>query len=113
MSVDELSPDTAPVDAQKRGSRWRTAAIVLLAGPLAIISATLVMMAMPLWYPPGPAKIDNIVVPLLIFPLIWAVLFFHALLDQRLLRVTAVTLAVGGVSALMITLKMLGMAFQA
>lgn len=113
MSVDEVSSDLDLPEPPKRRSRWRTLALVFLAGPLALITSTLVMMAMPLWFPPGPARVDNIIVPLLVYPLIWACLLFHALLDEKLLRVAAVSIGLAGLSTLMIALKMLGMAFQA
>ncbi|WP_234810815.1 hypothetical protein [Sphingobium herbicidovorans] len=55
---------------------------------------TIIMMAgMALWLPGGRAGIDNLVLPLVLAPLIWAVLFFHACLDRRIGRVTLVALA--------------------
>lgn len=65
---------------------------------------TLVMLAgMPLWLPGGAAGIDNLVMPLLLAPLIWAALFFHACLDRSLTRVAlvagALALVHGGLAA--------------
>jgi len=65
---------------------------VALAGPGAIVVSLLVTLGMPLWVPAGVAKVDNLVLPLLLFPLIWAAVFFHACLDPRLGRVAAVAL---------------------
>lgn len=60
------------------------------AGPGAVFVALVVMAGMALWLPGGAAGIDNLVLPLVLAPLIWAVLFFHACLDSRLGRVALV-----------------------
>lgn len=62
----------------------------LLAGPGAIVVALVVMAGMALWLPGGAAGIDNLVLPLVLVPLIWAALFFHACLDRKLVRVAIV-----------------------
>jgi hypothetical protein len=62
------------------------------AGPGAVITALVVMAGMALWLPGGAAGIDNLVLPLVQVPLIWAALFFHACLDARLGRVVLVAL---------------------
>lgn len=66
---------------------------VLLAGPVALGVAMLVALVMPLWVPAGVGKVDNLVMPLVLFPLIWAVLFFHACLDASIRRVAILALA--------------------
>lgn len=66
---------------------------IALAGPGAVIAAIVVMAGMALWLPGGAAGIDNLVLPLVLMPLIWAVLFFHACLDRSLARVALVALA--------------------
>ena len=86
---------------------------IILAGPLVVATSALIMLAMPVWYPPGPGMIDHIVVPLLVLPLIWSALFFHACLDQRLWRVALVVVGLGAGSAAMVALRLLGVAFQA
>lgn len=63
------------------------------AGPGAIIIAMTVMAGMTRWLPGGAAGIDNLVLPLVLLPLIWAALFFHACLDRNLARVVLVALA--------------------
>lgn len=55
---------------------------VFFAGPMALVVAILILLAMPLWYPAGTGGIDHLVMPVVTFPLIWAVLFFHACLDR-------------------------------
>ncbi|SFG03577.1 hypothetical protein SAMN05518801_10623 [Novosphingobium sp. CF614] len=62
------------------------------AGPGAAIIALVIMAGMTLWVPRGTAGIDNLVLPLVLAPLIWAGLFFHACLDARLGRVAGVAL---------------------
>ena len=72
--------------APKRWSR------ILLAGPGAICVTVIVMAGMTLWLPGGRAGIDNLVLPLVLAPLIWAVLFFHACLDRSVGRVALIAL---------------------
>jgi hypothetical protein len=63
---------------------------IALAGPGAVVVALVVMAGMALWLPGGAAGIDNLVLPLVLAPLIWAGLFFHACLDRRLSRVAII-----------------------
>lgn len=60
------------------------------AGPGAVITALVMMAGMSLWLPGGAAGIDNLVLPLVLMPLIWAILFFHACLDSSLGRVALI-----------------------
>tara|TARA_R110000772_G_scaffold264038_1_gene384251 strand:- start:46360 stop:46701 length:342 start_codon:yes stop_codon:yes gene_type:complete len=86
------------LDARPRLTRW------LLAGPGAVAAALLFAMAMPVWLPKGAAGIDNIAFPLILVPLIWAVVFVYACVEESLLRCTAVmcgTAAVCGLTAAM------------
>ncbi|MEJ7933768.1 hypothetical protein WG907_05775 [Sphingobium sp. AN558] len=71
-----------------RSRRWIR---IALAGPGAILVALVVMAGMALWLPGGSAGIDNIVLPLILVPLIWTGLFFHACLDRRLARVAFIS----------------------
>lgn len=66
-----------------------------LAGPVVFLCAALVMCGGALWLPKGAAQIDNLVMPIVLFPAIWAGLFFYAYLDRRLARAWAV---IGGLS---------------
>ena len=61
----------------------RTLLRVPLAGPWTLAAALVVMAGMATWLPPGEAGVNNLVLPLVLFPLIWAVLFFHACLARR------------------------------
>lgn len=63
---------------------------IAFAGPGAIIVAVVVMAGMTQWLPKGAAGIDNLVLPLVLAPLLWAGLFFHACLDRKLSRVVIV-----------------------
>ena len=56
----------------------------IFAGPWTLISSVVVMASLATWLPPGEARVDNLVVPLVLFPAIWALLFFHAALARRL-----------------------------
>ncbi len=68
----------------------------LLAGPLSLMASGLLMAGAALYLPGGAAGIDNIVLPILLFPLIWCLLLLYALLDERLLRASAIIVALGG-----------------
>ncbi|MEM6488754.1 MAG: hypothetical protein AAF677_10895 [Pseudomonadota bacterium] len=74
-------------------TRW------ILGGPATVVLAMLVTVAMPLWLPPGPAGLDHIVFPVLLFPATWAILFFYVVLKGNLARCTAVFVAVAAVNA--------------
>lgn len=58
----------------------------VLAGPVALMVAFVVMAAMPLWFPEGVAGIDHLILPLILFPAIWAAAFFYACLAENLGR---------------------------
>ena len=72
---------------RRSSTRW---ARILLAGPGAIVVTLTLLAGMPLWLPVGAAGIDNLVLPLVFAPLIWALLFFHACLDRNLLRIVLI-----------------------
>lgn len=74
-------------DAAARGRfRWRA----LLAGPLVLVTSVAVVCGGALWLPAGSGGIDHLVLPLILFPVVWTGLFFHACLDRRLLRAWAI-----------------------
>jgi hypothetical protein len=77
------------------------------AGPGAVILALVVMAGMSLWLPRGSAGIDNLVLPLVLVPLIWAGLFFHACLDGKLGRVVVVALGLFALHAAIVAHKFL------
>ncbi|WP_299132369.1 hypothetical protein [uncultured Amaricoccus sp.] len=72
------------VEARPVVTRW------LLAGPVTILAALATMAAMPLWVPPGAAGVNDIALPILLTPLIWAVPFFYACLAENLPRAALV-----------------------
>jgi hypothetical protein len=80
----------------------------LLAGPVAFITSAAVMTGAALWVPKGAAHIDNIVLPIVLFPAIWAALFFYTCLDRRLLRAWTITLALLVANGVMIVLQFVG-----
>jgi len=77
------------------------------AGPGAAIIALVIMAGMSLWLPRGAAGIDNLVLPLVLVPLIWAALFFHACLDSKLGRVAIVALGLLALHAGLVAHKFL------
>lgn len=62
----------------------------VLAGPLVFLCSVAVMGGLAVLIPPGPALINNVAVPLVLFPGAWGLLFFYACLDVKLLRAYAV-----------------------
>lgn len=96
-----LARIAAVAAAHPTATRW------LLAGPGAALAALLFMAAMPVWLPTGASGIDHVVFPVILAPLIWAVAFTYACLEQRLPRGAAVlTMAIvvqGAVVALALT----------
>ena len=63
-----------------------------LAGHAAFLLAIMVMLGMATWFPKGAAEVDNLILPMISFPLIWSVLFFYAYLERSLKRVGIVVL---------------------
>lgn len=82
---------------------WR----VFLVGPLVFLTAIAMMAGAAVWYPPGPAKIDNIVLPLVMFPLVWALLFFYSCLDSQLKRAYVLVLIVLIVNLLLVVFQLM------
>ncbi|WP_370305266.1 hypothetical protein [Sinimarinibacterium flocculans] len=80
---------------------------VALAGPVVFVCAALVMCGGALWLPKGPAQIDNVVLPIVLFPAIWAGLFFYACLDRRLDRAWGVVSALALAHAALIAAHLL------
>jgi hypothetical protein len=101
MSVRTMNVRTMSI----RTWRWPLISRIVLAGPSAIVISLLVMACMPVWFPKGAAGIDHIALPIIMLPGIWAVLFFHAILDRSLLRVTAVATGLVGISIAMLIWK--------
>ncbi|WP_240433604.1 hypothetical protein [Solimonas sp. K1W22B-7] len=89
--------NTASISADAAASGRRFWSRFALAGPVTFLCAALVMCGGALWLPKGTAQIDNLVMPIVLFPAIWAALFFYAYLDRSLARAWAV---IGGLSLL-------------
>ena len=82
------------VPSRQLSARWA------LAGPIAFIAAVLMMAATPVWAPGGASALNNIVIPVVLFPAYWALTFFYGILEERLWRAAAifgVLIAVNGV----------------
>ena len=77
----------AAVAARPVTTRW------LLAGPGALLAAVATMSVMPLWLPRGRAGVTNLAFPIILAPLIWAVAFFYACLEENLVRASLVIAA--------------------
>lgn len=65
----------------------------ILAGPIAFILAIVTMAAMPFWLPEGPAGVDHLAMPVIIFPLIWTVTLMYPCLDDNVPRATLIMVA--------------------
>ena len=78
----------------------------LLAGPGAIVAGLATMAAMPLWMPAGSAGVNDVALPIILTPLLWAVPFFYAVLARSLVRATLVLSAavVAQVAAVLLSL---------
>ena len=70
--------------SRRNVARW------ILAGPLALAVAFAFMAAMPLWFPEGVAGVDHLILPLILFPAIWAAAFFYACLAENLGRASVI-----------------------
>ncbi len=79
-----------------------------MAGPVTLIIAVFIMAAMSLWFPKGQAGIDHLVFPLVLFPLIWATVFFYVVLDRHLKRVGLVMLLLFLMNGLPVIASVLG-----
>lgn len=77
-------------------ARW------VLAGPAAFVLAILLMAATPFWFPKGASNIDHLVFAIFLFPAYWAIPFTFAVMAEKLWRASAIFLATGLISVLMI-----------
>ncbi len=69
---------------------------VALAGPWTLVASVVTMAGMATWLPPGVAGVDNLILPLVMYPLVWAAFFFSACLDSNLRRAATVSFAITG-----------------
>jgi len=66
------------------------------------------MAAMSLWLPSGKAEVDHLVLPLVMFPLIWSAVFFYVILEKNIKRAWIVLLLVLIANALPVVASILG-----
>jgi len=74
----------------------------VLVGPVSLIVASLVMAGGAVWLPEGDAKVNNLVLPVVLFPLLWTATFLYTCLDKKLARAYAVMGALSAVNAALI-----------
>jgi hypothetical protein len=75
----------------------------LLAGPLALVAACLVMAGGAIWIPPGSAQVNNLVMPIVLFPLLWTAVFLYACMDRNLTRAYSVIGLLSAANAVLVT----------
>ncbi|MBP7242576.1 hypothetical protein [Amaricoccus sp.] len=97
-----LGAVSAAILARPALSRW------LLAGPVALAAALATMMAMPSWLPAGRAGVDHLAFPIVLAPLIWAVPFFYACLEENLPRCAATLVGATLVQAIVVAAAIMG-----
>ena len=62
--------------------------------------AVLVMAGMPIYLPAGAGGADHIAFSVLLFPLIWAALFFYAIMEKRQWRSAVILIVLSGLNAI-------------
>lgn len=72
----------------------------LIAGPLVLACSVLVMAGMPIYLPAGAGGADHIAFSVLLFPLIWAALFFYAIMEKRQWRSAVILIVLSGLNAI-------------
>jgi hypothetical protein len=85
----------------KNGRFWLT-------GPATLFVSLLVMLGMAVWFPPGAGNVNNIMMPLVMFPLIWAVLFFYTYLTNNMRKAWWLLLALFIVNSAILAVQFLG-----
>ncbi|MEM8553501.1 MAG: hypothetical protein AAGF71_01610 [Pseudomonadota bacterium] len=68
------------LNSRPRTYRW------IAAGPLGLIATAMIIVGMVFYIPQGGAQVDNLVIPVILFPLIWAAVFTYTILDESLPR---------------------------
>ncbi len=81
-------------------TRW------VLAGPVVLAVSLLFTMSLAVVLPAGPAGVDNIVWPLVLAPVLWAMLFIYVCLEESLQRAAAILGVAGVLSAVSVTLAL-------
>lgn len=92
---------TSPLFFLKNERFWLT-------GPFTLLVSLLFMLAMAAWFPAGAGNINNIIMPLVMFPLIWSVLFFYTYLTNNLRQAWWLLLTLFIVNSAILTFQFLG-----
>jgi membrane-anchored glycerophosphoryl diester phosphodiesterase (GDPDase) len=79
-----------------------------LAGPVTVVVSVLIMAAMSLWLPEGNAHIDHLIVPVILFPLIWSAVFFYVILANNMKKVSLIMALLFLSNGLVVTASILG-----
>lgn len=102
---------TGKAKVVREKSYLRSFARVLMAGPLVLIVTLLVFLAMPLWFPPGIANLNNFVMPVFLFPILWVSFFIYACLERKLFRALLSLMGLTIINGGLLYLKFTGLAF--
>ncbi|MEO0364834.1 MAG: hypothetical protein AAF265_04985 [Pseudomonadota bacterium] len=78
MSAAETSPTTDRWPKTRLTLRW------ILAGPVALIAAILLMAITPVVLPSGASGVNNLVFAIVLFPLYWGATVIYAVMADRL-----------------------------
>lgn len=97
VSRSQAEPASAPAPRQRGPS---VAIRGLIAGPLVLACSVLVMAGMPIYLPAGAGGADHIAFSVLLFPLIWAALFFYAIMEKRQWRSAVILIVLSGLNAI-------------
>ena len=84
--TEAVTPVRAFSDRHARGLRW------FLAGPAALVLSILLMASLPLALPAGRGGVNHLVLPVIFFPLIWAVLIILPVASAQLARLARIYL---------------------
>ncbi|MCV6595848.1 MAG: hypothetical protein OIF40_02015 [Mangrovicoccus sp.] len=77
-------PSFAWHNRHPRAARW------ILAGPVALILSVLFMASMPLILPAGAGGVDHLVMPVVLFPVIWCSALLYPVMADDLGRAAGV-----------------------
>lgn len=86
----QASADQAPPPLRRKrligptGWRW------ILAGPVAFLLSVLLMASLPFVLPAGRGEIDHLLLPVVLFPLIWSVLVVLPVATDNLTRMSRI-----------------------
>ena len=89
--------------------RYLWSARFWLASLATLVVSILIMAAMSLWLPAGNASIDKLVIPIILFPLIWATVFFYVVLERKVGRAAYVLLLLFLVNGGLVAASIMGL----